>query len=343
MADFSNPLPDPLEVARRRHGFSSQGDLASLERLVALAARQAGAADLSLEDEGGVWFRSAAGGSSGSWVEREFTLQGAGSKGRIRIPEGPGSDLLAKDIAALLMDLLSLRRLGAERRRNPRGPEGASFIPGVVHELRNFLFAMGACLDAFEIHFGSQGAEAEHALALRQNLARLRGFMEELAEYGNPGQLVFSLQPLEPVLVQVLNLAAPLAEARRVQITAKTPVIPVRERMDRPALEGALRRFLELAVLETVEGGSVALHAEIVDGVGRPWLELAIRSAPGRRRDLDPARLFEPFHYRDKDVSRLGPAIARRMIEAHGGQVVAAIRGDGLALRVMLPVWMEAP
>ena len=343
MADFSNPMPDPLEAARRRHGFSNREDLAPLERLVALAARQAGAAGLSLEDESGVWFQTAAGASDGAWIERVFTLEGTRTKGRIRIPSGPGTELLAEDLGAVLLDVLNLRRLGAERRRNPRGPEGSSFIPGVVHELRNFLFAMGACLDAFEARFSALGAEAEHALSLRQNLGRLRGFMEELAEYGNPGELTFSLQPLEPVMAQALRLATPLAEARRVSITASMPLVPVRERMDRGALEIALRRFLELAVLETLEGGSVTLRAEVIEGPGRPWLEVLIRSGSGRGRDLDPARLFEPFHYRDKDVSRLAPAIARRMIEAHGGQAVAAMRGEGLALRVLLPVWLEVP
>src|SRR5689334_10764218 len=44
MADFSNSLPDPLEAARRRHGFSTAEDLGALDRLVALAAGEGGAA-----------------------------------------------------------------------------------------------------------------------------------------------------------------------------------------------------------------------------------------------------------------------------------------------------------
>ena len=82
------------------------------------------------------------------------------------------------------------------------------------------------------------------------------------------------------------------------------------------------------------------MEAQAIEGPGRPWLEVAISGRPGRGRDLDPHRLFEPFHYRDKEMSRLGPAIARRIIEAHGGQVSAMADRSNLSLRVLLPVWM---
>ncbi len=42
-------------------------------------------------------------------------------------------------------------------------------------------------------------------------------------------------------------------------------------------------------------------------------------------------------------MSRLGPAIVRRLIEAHGGQLAATsgMNGEnGLMLRVLLPVWL---
>jgi signal transduction histidine kinase len=342
MADFSRPLSDPIEAARRRHGFNAPGDLEPLSRLLALAARSTGAAELSLEDEGGCWYAESCGTHAGPWMEHALSLEGADTRGRLRIPEGAGDADLAAEAGGLILDLLRLRRMAAERRRNPRGPEGASFVPGVTHELRNFLFSMSAGLDAFEAHFGG-AAEAEHAASLRKNLGRLQGFMEELSEYGNPGELSFALHPVQPVLAEAMNLAAPLSAARKVHLATGLEGAAVLERMDRAALERALRRLMELAVLETPDGGSVRVDASVLDGPGRPWLELVLQGGARIERDLEVARLFEPFYYRDKDMPRLGPAIARRMIEAHGGQATAAWTRDGLMLRVLLPVWMEAP
>lgn len=344
MADFSNPLPDPLEVARRRHGFASGEDLEVLERLVALAAGHGGAARLSLGDRGGQWYETAVGTASGSWTEHRIALDGTDVVGFLRVA-GADSGAPWEEVVALLVEVLRLRRLGAERRRQPRGPEGASFVPGVVHELRNFLFAMGAGLDAFEIHFGGKADESAHAEALRRNLNRLQGFTEELGEYGNPGSLAFELLPVMPVLEQALRQAEPLLRGRDLQLRFPEPAgaSPL-ERMARPALQDALKRLIELAGLETLAHGTVSVTATLVQGQGRPWLDLSILGVPvrgrGQDRDLDLERLFEPFYYRDKEMSRLGPAIARRLIEAHGGQLGAAWQGDGLMLRVMLPVWM---
>lgn len=339
MADFSNSLPDPLEAARRRHGFSTREDLGALDRLLALAAGEQGGASLSLGDRGGRWYEGSHGSVAGPAVEMSLVLEGTDVEGLLRV-SGPGHEARSGDISALLLEVLKLRRLGAERRRQPRGPEGASFVPGLVHELRNFLFAMGAGLDAFAARFGGEGPETGHAEALRRNLTRLQGFMEELQDYGNPGELSFGLAPVLPVLAQSLRLAGPLAETRGVRLVFQEPGITPMERMDPAALGGALRRLLELVALETHEG-EVAVAAALIEGPGRPWLEVVMTGRPGRGRELDPERLFEPFYYRDKEMSRLGPAIARRIIEAHGGQLAAGKEEAGLMLRVLLPVWME--
>lgn len=339
MADFSNSLPDPVESARRRYGFSIPEDLGALDRLVALAAGEQGGASLSLGDRGGLWYEKVHGTMAGPIAETRLLLEGTDLEGLLRVA-GAAPETKATDIAALVLELLKLRRLGSERRRQPRGPEGASFVPGLTHELRNFLFAMGAGLDAFAAHFGEKGGEAAHTEALRRNLTRLQAFLDELKEYGDPGGLTFELVPVLPVLAQGLLLAKPLAQARGVRLQLQVPDIAPMERMDRAALEGALRRLIELAALET-EGGEVRVTARPIEGPGRPWLELLVSGRPGRGRDLDLYRIFEPFYYRDKEMSRLGPAIARRIIEAHGGQLIAADEA-GLTLRVLLPVWMEA-
>lgn len=339
MADFSNSLSDPIEAARRRYGFSTPEDLRALERLVVLAAGERGGASLSLGDRGGLWFETAHGDLTGPVTETRLSLEGSDLEGWFRAVGVAQSS--TADIPALILEMLKLRRLGAERRRQPRGPEGASFVPGLTHELRNFLFAMGAGLDAFAARFGAEGDAAAHAEALHRNLARLQAFLDELRDYGDPVSLTFAPTPVMPVVAQALQLAKPLAEARGIRLQLQATNLAPVERMDRAALEGALRRLIELAALET-EVGEARVAARLLESPGRPWLEVAISSHPSRSRDLDLARLFEPFYYRDKGMSRLGPAIARRVVEAHGGQLVAYAGGDGLMMSVLLPVITEA-
>ena len=45
--------------------------------------------------------------------------------------------------------------------------------------------------------------------------------------------------------------------------------------------------------------------------------------------DLDPERLFEPFYFRPAGLGRLALPVARRILEAHGGELLAGPRGQG--------------
>lgn len=342
MSDFSHSLPDPLEAARRRYGFSCEEDLGGLEQLLDLAARLTGGVEVQLGDRGGLWFEGHRGLSGGPWLEEALRIEGSDFEGRLRVLKGPASAEVLSTTAALVLEILQLRRLGAERRRQPRGPEGASFVPGLVHELCNFLFAMGAGLDAFAARFGGWGDEADHAEALRRNLTRLQAFVDELRDYGNPGAVAYAEAPLMPVLGQALRLVEPLAASRGLKLDFE-PLDPSPvERMDRPTLTNALRLLMEMCLLEAQEGGAVGLSATLLPGPGRPWAQIRIAAEPYRPRQLETERIFEPFYYRERDMSRLGPAIARRAIEAHGGQVRAAREEGGrMVLQALLPVWTE--
>lgn len=337
MADFSNPTPDPFEAARRRYGFPTLDDLSALNRLVALAAGSDGVAGLLLEDSGGVWYEHSWGTGSGTRKERRLSSEGTDLEGLLWA-EGPVPEERLDQVAAVLDEVLRIRRMSSERRRQPRGPEGASFVPGMVHELRNFLFAMGAGLDAFEARFEGKD-QGTHGRTLRGNLSRLQTFMEELSEYGNPGALAFALQPLVPVLQQVRRLIEPIFESRNLNFVFIELTEETLERMDRSALERALVKLVHLVALEVPSGGGVSFTPRVLETTTRPWLEILICGKPARSNNLDPDRLFEPFHYRDKDMSKLGPAISRRTIEAHGGQLAALKDESGLSLRVLLPVW----
>jgi len=339
MADFSYSNSDPIETVRRRYGFAEPEDLLALTRILELGVGEEGGASLRLGDRGGIWFETVQGTPEGRGLERHLTLEGTDLEGHLRMT-GPGSEKRMDLAAALILEVLRLRRLGSERRRQPRGPEGASFVPGVVHELRNHLFAMGAGLDAFALRFGEGDAEAGHAASLRKNLAHLQSFVEELGAYGNPSSLSFARVRVRPMLLQGLRLAGPLAASRGVALRLEPEWPEVEERMDRPAMEAAFRHLWETMAVETAEGGGVSMRAQVLETSGRPWLEVAFQGSPGRGRSLDASRLFEPFFYRDKVLPRLGLAIARRTIEAHGGQVAAAMESEDLRLRVRLPVWL---
>ncbi|MBS1784853.1 MAG: hypothetical protein JST24_05450, partial [Acidobacteria bacterium] len=120
MADFSYSNSDPIETVRRRYGFAEPEDLLALTRILELGVGEEGGASLRLGDRGGIWFETVQGTPEGRGLERHLTLEGTDLEGHLRMT-GPGSEKRMDLAAALILEVLRLRRLGSERRRQPRG------------------------------------------------------------------------------------------------------------------------------------------------------------------------------------------------------------------------------
>ncbi len=114
--------------------------------------------------------------------------------------------------------------------------------------------------------------------------------------------------------------------------------------LDPLLVEQVLINLLDNAIKYTPEGSPIEISASVEDGAVR--VTVADRGpgfAPGEE-----ARIFEKF-YRGQDAGTrsgagLGLAIARGIVEAHGGRITAEPRpGGGALFRFTLPLAAEAP
>lgn len=226
-----------------------------------------------------------------------------------------------------------MRALPPERRAATRACTEASFIPGLVHELRNAVFGISASLDAFEARMAGQEA-GRYGAVIRTSLARLDAFVEELREYGDDRMGPWSERDLAPLLGEAVLDVRPQAERCRVGVRLDVDGPLPAVRTEGEGLRTAFRRLLELAVQQEAPGGVLALQVGAAGGQARGHLD-----SPGLKvRDLDPARLFEPFYCRGSGLGRLALPVARRILEAHGGSLGAAPGpGGGIRIEFTLP------
>jgi len=223
-----------------------------------------------------------------------------------------------------------------EQRALARGPSGSSFVPGLVHELRNFIFGISGSLDAMQARLGHLEEVARYHTVMRDSLERLNAFLDELGDYGDPRSQARADASLEMLLREAVEQHRPRAEAAGVELRLELagPLPPVRA--DEPALCGAFARLIGLALCRQARGGRVTVAAglqecpPVISGyVECPGLEL-----PG----VDLSRLFEPFYYRASGFGRLALPVARRVLENHGGSLAAAPNpGGGVRMAFTLP------
>jgi signal transduction histidine kinase len=99
-----------------------------------------------------------------------------------------------------------------------------------------------------------------------------------------------------------------------------------------------LVHLLQNAVQHSRRGGEVRLGAlNLMDG-GCAWVEITVQDRGPGIEPAAMARLFQPFFSQRRGGAGLGLAIARHIVDAHGGTIEAHNRPDGGArFRLRLP------
>lgn len=107
-------------------------------------------------------------------------------------------------------------------------------------------------------------------------------------------------------------------------------------------MQRVLSNLVQNALRHTPRGGEVRLRAGLVDG-GRA-VEVEVRDTGEGIAPEEQARVFEPFYRGERSRVRegggagLGLAIARGIVEAHGGRLtLESAPGRGSAFRFTLP------
>jgi signal transduction histidine kinase/ActR/RegA family two-component response regulator len=158
------------------------------------------------------------------------------------------------------------------------------------------------------------------------------------------GNLYLELHPIElpPVLESAINVVRPTAEAKGIQIEVDFEPEPVAVSGDSNRLQQVFWNLLSNAIKFTPAGGKVTVHLRHVDS--EVEIEVA-DTGQGITAEFLPF-VFDRFRQADSTSTRqhgglgLGLAIARHLIEIHGGNIEAKSHGEGqgATLTVRLPL-----
>jgi signal transduction histidine kinase len=197
------------------------------------------------------------------------------------------------------------------------------------HDLRTPLANMQAMLEALE----DQLVTPERTLpVLREQVSVLSALVDDLFELAriDAGALTLELRrmPVAPLVASALRMLRPEAEARGVALSAEVDQL-VEAELAPDKFERVLFNLVTNALRHTPSDGSVAIRVE------RRASDLLLRvedSGEGLSAEA-PERMFERFWRADRARSGsgagLGLAIARGLVEAHGGRIWAENRPQG--------------
>ena len=253
-------------------------------------------------------------------------------------------------VAVLLGRRIAMRAMEDEQRRaTERAVEQSrrELVAWVSHDLRTPLAGIRAMSEALEDSVVTAPAEvSRYAQRISTETGRLSTMVDDLFEMSriNTGALSLQMEPLgtQELVANAMESIAPTAQRRGIRLSAAAD--PNWPRLEGSAyeLERVLRNLLSNAVRHTADGGEVRVLA----GHDGERAVLRIQDGCGGIAAADLPRVFDVAFrgaaarspHADGTGAGLGLAIARGLVEAHGGQISVQNEGDGCQFTVQLPL-----
>jgi signal transduction histidine kinase len=272
------------------------------------------------------------------------SLAGGDLQARVEVR---GSDELA-GLAAEFNQMAGQLAAGAAERERQEASR-RELVAAVSHDLRTPLASLRALTDALADGLVDDPATTARYLATMQGqINHLSGLIDDLFELAqlDAGVELSERMPLSPadLVSDTLNGLRPQAEARGVSLVGSAKASPAALAAPQK-LERVLYNLVANAIRHTPAGGVVTIRVAPTPAVGQP-LQLCFEvddTGEGVAPE-DLPRVFERFYRGEKSRSRatggagLGLAIARGIVEAHGGRIwIESERGRGTTVRFTIP------
>lgn len=210
-----------------------------------------------------------------------------------------------------------------------------NLVNQIAHDVRNHAFTMGLQAEMGIRRSGSTPEIRAHFEAVLRQADALKHYLDQLLLYGRPIRLTLtSVDLVALVREQVQRLQSgwdPSAPPFQVQVTAEGQLR--RGSWDPRALSHALLAVLDNAVRSATPPPLIS--ATVRGANGGPVVEVQDAGAGIPPEVL--AKLTVPMAVRRVGSAGLGLAIARKMVEAHGGRLELASSGAGTTARIVLP------
>ena len=275
-------------------------------------------------------------------------------------PTGPYPALLDEVAARAAIAFATASLYGAlqveiaERRQAEARLEEASrrkdeFLAMLAHELRNPLAPIRNAVELIRLAAPSEEKVRWAADVTDRQVRQLTRLVDELLDVAriSQGKVTLQTQCLDLVTLvsQSIESQRDMLAQRRHSLTLSLPDVPVNLNGDSTRLAQVVNNLLSNAIKYTPEGGAISVTVAHAEGVGGEFALLEVGdNGIGIEAELLP-HVFELFEQGKRALDRtqgglgVGLTLVQRLVQLHGGEVVASSAGAGLGsrFRVLLP------
>jgi len=205
----------------------------------------------------------------------------------------------------------------------------------VAHEVRSPLAVIRSAAQGLAESLPRHDEEARRAYSfITAEIDRLGNVINSLLAFARPLRVEARAVSVHELFDRALLLAREGLDGKALRVQRDEPAALPAVRADGDLICQVLLGLLANAAEAAPSGGEVALAAAAADGA----VEIAVTdSGPGVPPELR-GRIFEPFFTTRPRGTGLGLAVARHIVEAHGGRLDVGERaGGGARFTLRLP------
>jgi PAS domain S-box-containing protein len=238
-------------------------------------------------------------------------------------------------VVCLFEDLSEAKALEVERRRLDRLAALGEMSAVVAHEIRNPVAGIAAGVEYLSKSIPEGSPHKDDVAMIMGEIDRVNRILEDILSVARPFQLKLSTEAVQDILEHVLHRYQVTIEDRRIHVIRRFASSLPKVRADRERMEQALTNLVLNAVEAMPTGGTLIIGL----AAGDRWLTITISdTGPGVPPDIQ-RRMFEPFFTTKTRGTGLGLAVARRVVEEHGGTIdVASESAKGTTFTIRLPL-----
>ena len=258
------------------------------------------------------------------------------------------SDRDALFVAALVLGagMVTLRIAALAERERARAAAEAprrQLVAAVSHDLRTPIASLRLLVEAIEDDIVDGETRRRYLATMQTHIHSLSAMIDDLFELSRieAGDIDWSMRQVELALLVDETVVAmrPEARARQVELRSQLGDGELSAHADPEKIQRVLFNLIRNAIRHTPADGSVTVRAE--EGADAIEIEVADTGdgIPAGERE----RVFDVFFRgganaaRDSDGAGLGLAVARAIVETHGGRIWLAPANQGTRVRFSLP------
>jgi signal transduction histidine kinase len=245
-------------------------------------------------------------------------------------------DLLALFSSQAAVALKNTREL--ERLRSGALAALGRMAAQVAHELRNPLGGLKLFADYLEQRLNdasdTEGVQVARRISLEvDHMAEL---VREITQFGRPAALRRAPTSLNGLVESCLDLAQARRKVEDVQVTLELDAALPQAMLDAREVRKVFLNLIGNALEAMEGGGTLTLRTRAAE---RGFLETIVEDTGCGMSDETRARAFDLFYTTKETGTGLGMAIARSVVEQHGGRIeIRSQLGRGTQVSVLLPV-----